>query len=39
LNSKTNKYYESKDELLQALASRFSEEELKLIRQYESDLG
>jgi len=39
LNSKTTKSYESKEELLQVLASRFSEEELKLIRQFENDPG
>jgi len=39
LNSKTTKSYESKEELLQVLASRFSEEEQKMIRQFESDPG
>jgi len=39
LNSKTTKSYESKEELLQALVSRFSEEELKLIMKFENDPG
>jgi len=38
-NSKTTKSYESKEELLQALDSRFSGEELKVIRKFESDPG
>lgn len=35
--TKQLKYYESKKDLLKALSLRFSEEELKLIRKFESD--
>jgi len=36
-DSKTIKYYDSLDDLLQVLNHRFSEEELELIIKFESD--